>query len=265
MNDNPLQLAKRETQQSFASKTVWIALLAAGVILGIAGPFQTEQFLPLIRRVLYWVALSCGFYFLGSFVGTYFHRLLSRAGAGELLAAIVAGAVAGGAIFAALIAINMVLFDISVDSVRQFWPLGLNVIGISTVITVAIVQIKRHMAAGTPEAAEPRPEAKPAPILRRLPMEKRGRLISLSVSDHYVEVTTANGQELVLMRLSDAMEEVGDTQGMQVHRSHWAALDQIVSARRDGAKAILTMADGREIPASRTYVPALKAAGVLPG
>ena len=67
------------------------------------------------------------------------------------------------------------------------------------------------------------------------------------------------------MRLSDAMEEVGDTQGMQVHRSHWAALDQIVSARRDGAKAILTMTDGREIPASRTYVPALKAAGVLPG
>ena len=174
MNDNPLQLAKRETQQSFASKTVWIALLAAGVILGIAGPFQTEQFLPLIPRVLYWVALSCGFYFLGSFVGTYFHRLLGRAGAGELLAAVVAGAVAGLAIFAALIAINIVLFDINADSVKQFWPLGLNVVGISTVITVAIVQIKRHMASGRPEAADSRPEAKPAPILRRLPMEKRG-------------------------------------------------------------------------------------------
>nr|WP_255552328.1 LytTR family DNA-binding domain-containing protein [Maritimibacter dapengensis] len=101
-------------------------------------------------------------------------------------------------------------------------------------------------------------------ILDRLPIEKRGPLISLSVQDHYVEVATTKGTELVLLRLSDAMAEVGDTPGLQVHRSHWIATGAVKSARRDGARAILTMADGRDIPVSRTYLPAIKEAGLLP-
>ena len=87
--------------------------------------------------------------------------------------------------------------------------------------------------------------------------------MSLSVQDHYVEVTTTKGRELILLRLGDAMAEVGETAGLQVHRSHWVATDQVTAARRDGARAILTMSDGRDIPVSRTYVPAIKEAGLL--
>ena len=100
--------------------------------------------------------------------------------------------------------------------------------------------------------------------LRRLPVEKRGRLISISVADHYVEVATSAGSALILMRLTDAMAETGDTPGLQVHRSHWVAIGEVTAARRDGARAILTLSDGRDIPVSRTYVPAVKEAGLLP-
>lgn len=260
MKDTPLQLAKREVQQSFANKTMWIGLLGVGVVLGLSGPFQTSEVMPTVPRVIYWAALCALFYFLGSFVATFANATLSRLGLPEWPATIGAGLCTGLSIFTALMLINIVLFDLPPEAIRGMLGLGVNVVVISTIITCGIVYFKRH-ASGKTEEAAPQPPA----ILRRLPIEKRGALVAMSVSDHYVQVTTTNGQELLLMRLSDAMEEVGDTKGMQVHRSHWVALDHITAAKRDGAKAILTLSSGQDIPASRTYVPALKEAGVLPG
>lgn len=263
MNETPLQLAKREVQQNFSNKTIWVGLLAAGVILGLSGPFETSEALKTAPRLIYWVVMCALFYFLGTWVGTFSSAYISRLGLPEWPSTICAGLCTGLAIFAALLGINIMLFDLPLAAIKGLLGLGVNVVAISTVITCAIVYIKRNVSGAGTETAPVLPQ--PAPILRRLPMEKRGALVALSVSDHYVQVTTTNGQELLLMRLSDAMDEVGETKGMQVHRSHWVALDQITSAKRDGAKAILTLSAGQDIPASRTYVPALKEAGILPG
>nr|WP_255553731.1 LytTR family DNA-binding domain-containing protein [Maritimibacter sp. DP1N21-5] len=116
-------------------------------------------------------------------------------------------------------------------------------------------------AGALPSDATPQPPR----ILSRVPIDKRGRLYALSVQDHYVEVITDKGSELVLLRLADAMGEVGTTPGLQVHRSHWVATGAVAAAKRDGAKAVLTLQDGRDIPVSRTYLPAVKEAGLLPG
>ncbi|MGH1444764.1 MAG: LytTR family DNA-binding domain-containing protein [Cognatishimia sp.] len=260
MNESPLHLAKREMHESFSNKTLWICLLAGGTILGLSGPFDTASVIPLLPRVVYWLTLSSAFFFVGSFVGTWSHAALERHGWTMWPATITAGALAGIVIFVLLVMINLALFDFPIDCMSCMVTLGANVVGISVIVTSAVVKIKMMMASGQAVATT----IEPAPILRRLPFDKRGALISISVNDHYVDVITDKGQELLLLRLSDAMAEVGETKGMQVHRSHWVALDQITSARRDGAKAILTMSDGRDIPASRTYVSALKEAGVLP-
>ena len=113
------------------------------------------------------------------------------------------------------------------------------------------------------EAVSPATTQSPA-LLDRLPFDKRGPLLALSVSDHYVEVRTSKGHELLLMRLSDAIRETAPEPGLQIHRSHWVAKSAVQSARRDGARAFLTLIDGTEVPASRTYLPALKEAGLLP-
>ena len=109
----------------------------------------------------------------------------------------------------------------------------------------------------------PAPTAKPPRILQRLDIHKRGALISLSVQDHYVDVVTTKGTGLLLLRLSDAIAETEPTAGLQVHRSHWVAADQIARAQRSGDKAILTMTDGRDIPVSRTYLKTVREAGIL--
>lgn len=260
MEDSPLQLAKREMQLSLRNKPVWVGLFAAGFILGLAGPFGTDQVLRLIPRLIYWTALTIGFYFVGSFIGTFLNRVFAAWNLPFWPSVVIAGAGAGLAIFLILMGINIALFDVPLDCATCHIILGANVVGISIIVTVAIVYIQQSLLQSAPVQ-----EGAGAPaILKRLPLEKRGALVSMSVSDHYVEVVTEKGTELLLMRLTDAMGETGDTQGLQVHRSHWVALDAIQGARREGAKAVLTLTGGREIPASRTYVPALKEAGVLP-
>jgi DNA-binding LytR/AlgR family response regulator len=101
-------------------------------------------------------------------------------------------------------------------------------------------------------------------LVARLPLHKRGRLVSVSVQDHYVDVTTTKGRDVLLMRFGDAMAETQPVPGLQVHRSHWVALDQITAVRRKGDAAVLTLQHGPDIPVSRAFVPRLRDAGLLP-
>ena len=57
-------------------------------------------------------------------------------------------------------------------------------------------------------------------IEQRLPLAKRGPVVRMSMQDHYVELTTAHGSELVLLRMADAVAEA-DPAGLRIHRSHW--------------------------------------------
>ncbi|MBV7378713.1 LytTR family DNA-binding domain-containing protein [Maritimibacter dapengensis] len=255
MNERPVQIAKREMQTLSATPGVWIGLGAVGLILGLAGPFGTEV-LPVLPRLVYWVVVAAIGFFLGSLVATFVAESLRALRVGLWPAVVIAGAAAGVANLLALLAVNWFVFRLTLSEPGYLAALGINVIIISIIIAGAYVSIERTMTRGSTRAS--------TRILDRLPIEKRGPLISLSVQDHYVEVATTKGTELVLLRLSDAMAEVGDTPGLQVHRSHWIATGAVKSARRDGARAILTMADGRDIPVSRTYLPAIKEAGLLP-
>lgn len=259
MTDTPLQIAKREMHALLTSRATWIGVGAAGVILGLTGPFGTDAALGLVPRFAYWLFVAALGFGLGSAVSTLASESARARGLPLWGAVVIGGSLAGLANFAALLLINWLVFRLGFDDKTYLTGLAINVVVISIIIAGAYVSIARHME----DSAAPRAPA-PARILDRLPLEKRGALISLSVQDHYTEVVTTSGSELILLRLSDAIAEVGDTPGLQVHRSHWVASKAVTAARRDGARAILTMANGRDIPASRSYIPALKEAGFFP-
>ena len=87
----------------------------------------------------------------------------------------------------------------------------------------------------------------PAALLARLPHGTRGKLLHLAVADHPVDVTTDRGHALVLIRLSDAIAETAPTPGLQVHRSHWVALDAVRGTRQVG-KPVLHLQNGTVSP-----------------
>lgn len=90
-------------------------------------------------------------------------------------------------------------------------------------------------------------------ILDRLKPQNRGNLLRLSVQDHYTEVVTSRGRELVLLRFADALRETGATPGLRVHRSHWIADAHVESLERRDGKLAIIVGDGTVIPVSRSY------------
>lgn len=99
----------------------------------------------------------------------------------------------------------------------------------------------------------------PPKFLDRIPLKLRGgELWAVEAEDHYLRLHTSRGQDLILMRLADAVDELAGIEGAQVHRSWWVARDAITDAQRGDGRATLTLKDGSEVPVSRTYARILR-------
>ena len=110
------------------------------------------------------------------------------------------------------------------------------------------------------------PEASRAPLeaalLARLSAGTRADILHLRMQDHYVEVHTAAGMEMLLLRFRDAIQEVEGVDGMRVHRSHWVARAAVARVeRRRGGGVVLHLVNGSEVPVSRSFAPTLRKKG----
>lgn len=97
------------------------------------------------------------------------------------------------------------------------------------------------------------------PLMSRLPEEVRGgAIVSISMQDHYAEVTLTSGRALILMRLGDAIDLLEGCPGARVHRSHWVALDFFEAIEKRDRGYRVRLKDGRELPLSATYLEAAR-------
>jgi hypothetical protein len=100
----------------------------------------------------------------------------------------------------------------------------------------------------------------PPEFVSKLPPALRRDIIALEAEDHYVRVHTLHGSALVLMRLADAVAMIDPRLGLQVHRSWWVAKDGVRALERAAGRAVARLVDGTQVPISRTYWPAARAA-----
>ncbi|WP_245890911.1 LytTR family DNA-binding domain-containing protein [Albidovulum aquaemixtae] len=98
-------------------------------------------------------------------------------------------------------------------------------------------------------------------MLRRPPEGLSGVIRYLQMEDHYMRVHTDEGSGLVLHRMSDAVEDLADTDGRQVHKSWWVSRTAVEAVRLRGRRRILVATDGAEIPVGRSFERKLRAAG----
>lgn len=252
MNDGALHLALREWRAHILAPATLGAIFGVSLILAIIVPFEAAHQFGLFGRFGYWLLIVTTTYSAGAFINGGLSTLYRR----KLSLAVLIGisCVATGLAITALVAIINVL---TIGYLPTAADLPLYILNIF-VIAFIVAALFHMLGQDTPDTT-----ALPPAILDRIPFEKRGRLMALSVEDHYVRITTTKGVEVVLLRLSDAMRETGDVAGMQVHRSHWVATQAVKSARRDGDRAILTLVNDVEIPVSRRYVTEIKKAGLL--
>lgn len=255
VNNNALQLTLREMQTMLRNPRTLGGMAVVALVLGISGPFQTFEALNIVGRLAYWTAMTFITFAVGSFFGTWathFTEGWTRLGAFRLVPISLAAAVP---IFMTVVLINSAAFNEWNLSSAYLGTLALYCAVISLAVTTMFTIFKRTK----PEAQTPSPPR----LLQRLPVAKRGALISLSVEDHYVAVRTQKGTEMVLMRLSDAMAETEGTEGLQIHRSHWVALDGVAAVHKRQGKLVVETVAGDEMPVSRTYMNAVKEAGLV--
>ena len=261
------------------SPRFWGALLAVSAILGVTGPFGTFEQLAVLPRFAYWLALALATFTSGYLTMRLTLAVVFGAAGSRPVRSVVAGIVAGVPVTAVVALFNRALFGGPFPSAAAIGGLFINCALIAVAISF-LVAIGRNAqgAAGTQlestAAARPAVSAPPStpsqappparpPLVDRLPHAARGKLLYLSMQDHYVEVHTDRGTSLVLMRLADAIREVGDTDGVQIHRSHWVALDAVACSRRKDGKPFLRLVDDALLPVSRPYADTVRKAGLL--
>lgn len=264
--DTSLQLTMREMRGLFTDRRTLLILAAIVGVLGLSGPFGTFE-LPVGPRIAYWAAIGAATFATGSFFSTWTMHALAHKQMPLALRVLVAGLSAGIPVAALVIAVNLLAFpsygmeplallSIAVYSIVISLVVSL-VFGLTEAKTPGAV-VTAAQSAATTDAEPPRPR-----LLDRLPVQTRGALISISVSDHYVDVVTSRGSALVLMRLGDAISEADGVPGLQIHRSHWVALGGVKSVRRENGKPVVETTAGKTLPISRTYLPEAKAAGLI--
>lgn len=241
---------------------VWARDLGIAVFVGLSlafiGPFGSYD-RPLEHRLLASVAYGVG----GSVVFWPTLRLGlqlgARAGLPGLFASIVA--LAGAS---APTCIVVWLLRPLVGATGSIPPLSLYfaVLALALPLGLAILTVDRWTAPAAPPA--PVESTRPEPRLyARLPGRLGRDVVALQAEDHYVRVHTALGSDLLLMRFADAVAELDGLEGLRVHRSWWVAKGAVASAKAEGRRAVLTLANGLAVPVTRETVPEIRRAGWL--
>ena len=277
MNGSKLQSTLRELQSFAQSKHFWVVFLAILLIFTATGPFGTSEQMTLALRLGFWLINMAGgtaiavvfallaANFLDGLIASRFTRILT----GSLLSSLPIG------LLSMLLVSSWHNADISWSAYFKSVASSLPLCAILPLIYWAAMRhepqeginaTSQAAETGPAETAQPSrtteraPE--PPPLLARLKPEYRGPILRLSAEDHYTETVTTRGRELLLIRFSDALQELGDTEGMQIHRSHWVAKAHFQSLETRNGKITAILNNGSELPVSRSFAASAKATAV---
>ncbi len=230
---------------------------AAGVILGLLGPFGTFQALAWPARITYWLSIVLVNWVLCDLAVRRLDAWISdKAPARSLMVPL------AGSLLAAIPATGVVHTAGSIAGlpgesiIGLFWKVFL-VCAVLSVVFYLNASEAPDPAGGGVSPAPDETESGDSPttgnlFFQRLGDPIAGELLCLQMQDHYLVVHTSGGQQLLLCRMEDAARELGAL-GQRVHRSWWVAHAAVERVNRSNGRLSILLTDGREVPVGRTY------------
>lgn len=258
-------------------KPLTVAILVAGAT--IAGPFGTYEELSVSGRLLYWgvAILGCGAIMEALLIAALTHPVLRLSAWSRLVAAVLVGS------FPAAVLILTLEHTLRGYTPTPHFALRIWFLVLGVALLVSLVEYRAALRpvrgsaphdAKAPEAgadaappasdnelqapAAPGPAPPGALFFRALDPALGRSLVSLTKQDHYLQVVTREGEALILKRMADAVAELDGYPGMQIHRSHWVALDAVEAVEREAGRWLMRLCDGRRLPISRSRINALR-------
>lgn len=238
------------------SRGIVIAILA-GVVLALTGAFGTGG-APLWLRLAYWTPMMLAGGFWAHMSGLALDRVIALDERPWLTVALLSLTATGPIVLMVWGLTGWILAGRPYPLAAL--PLFIGPVLIITATLSAInVFIARTHPVQTHAAAV---DAPPSRFPDRLPMKLKGAAIrAVQAEDHYLRVHTDRGSDLILMRMSDALDELEGLEGAQTHRSWWVARSAVTDVARGDGRATLALEGGLRVPVSRRYARALREAG----
>jgi hypothetical protein len=233
-----------------------LLVVAICTVLAMAGGFGTGE-MPPVRRFAFWLVLAVSGFLTSRLAG----RLLIPRPWYETRTFLAA------CLMVLIVGLPMTLASAILSSwiggqpfrLARLWGVAPSALAATagTVLIVFLVNYRAPMETHRAAAG-----AQPPRFLARLPARLAGaELWAVEAEDHYLRLHTSKGQDLILMRLADALVELEGIEGARTHRSWWVARAAVQSAERAEGRATLTLQGDLQAPVSRAYVGALREAG----
>jgi hypothetical protein len=230
---------------------------AAGVVLALTSAFGMSN-VPLWMRLVYWVPVMLAGAAWGEVCSRLIDRWIDMDERPWLAVAALTSAITGPVAL-------LVWFVTGLVFEGRVYPLSTLplMVGPVLIVTASVSAINVFLGKAQPIQTHAAPVGSPAARFPdRLPPRLRGAVIrAVQAEDHYLRIHTDRGSDLILMRLSDALDELEGLEGAQTHRSWWVARDAVRDVARGDGRATLTLEGGITAPVSRRYARALRDAG----
>ena len=223
--------------------------LIAGVILTVMAPYGTHALKPLLR-LTYWVVLC-----MAGGTGAAFAKLWLKTKHPQSKLWVQAVTHSFGAtviVYIILIGFTLTYYKTTTFTHLITLPFFIWIIGI-IICGFGVLMEARHR---THE-----PPSRPALYERLKPSLRQSDIYALCAEDHYVRVYTSSGEDLILMRLSDAIKDVTPLIGISVHRSWWVAERGVKAVKKKSGKAEIILKNEQIAPISRNRLKQVRASG----
>ena len=115
-------------------------------------------------------------------------------------------------------------------------------------------QREKNESTDIPQELKHHEETKCHGFLKDIPICDYERIDVLEAQENYVKVYAGDGEHLVLYKFKNAMAEMGESLGLQVHRSYWVKKSAIGEFKKKQGRGEIVTTAGKLIPVSRTYL-----------
>ena len=235
-----------------------VGVVAIAIVATVIGPFDTLDALTLGPRFAYWLAVAALAAVNWLVVAKLFRRFIGANAPWPPVAVdMVTAALMAFPMVQELAWINGWIFeaDSRTFAERYLW-LALTAIVVCLGLHLVQTMVRARLAEEKKVPAAPE-----VPFVKRIPGAIAGELLCLKTEDHYLRVYTTAGDDLILHRMKDAVKELIEADGLQVHRSYWVARCAVLSVERKDRKVTLLLKNGLSAPVSETYASKLREAG----
>ncbi|MBY5932814.1 LytTR family transcriptional regulator [Tateyamaria omphalii] len=249
-NGSLTHFTMREVHELYGSWQLWVLVMVGFLIMATGHPVTLPQFDSFGLRLAFW------------FIALFVYLLLSMVY--SLGACRVWRTIVGGPIPLIVLSSPLVLaatYITSVGLTYLFEPHKPPLLSMSWQMNVRNVLVAHVFETTALMWLLPAQRARKAttPQTRSVTLSGRtmalDRVMRVKAAEHYLEIYTPDGVEILRERLATFLEQVRPEDGIQTHRSHWVAREKAQSL--SGSK--LTLSCGEKVPVARGRLEAVRA------